>query len=126
MGQKTFANARGVAHKGSGGKSIVFPDVCLTQIGNVVVPIPYPNIAQSSDTTKGAKTVKTDGQMPMVKKAVYSKSTGDEAGNKKGLISGTTKEECEFLLYSFDVKFDGKNVCRMGDQLFHNKKNTLG
>jgi hypothetical protein len=34
--------------------------------------------------------------------------------------------ECEFMMYSFDVKFEGNNVCRMGDPLFHNKKNIMG
>ncbi|MDA7746353.1 DUF4150 domain-containing protein [Psychromonas sp.] len=126
MAQTTFVNTRGIAHKGSGGKSIVFPDVCKTRIGNSVVPIPYPNIGQSADTDKGPKSVKTDGQMPMVKGAVYTKSSGDEAGSKKGLISGTNKDECEFMMYSFDVKFEGKNACRMGDPLFHNKKNIMG
>ncbi|PKF60328.1 hypothetical protein CW745_15395 [Psychromonas sp. psych-6C06] len=126
MAQTTFANTRGIAHKGSGGKSIVFPDVCLTQIGNAVVPIPYPNIGKSADTDKGPKSVKTDGKMPMVKGAIYKKSTGDQAGNKKGIISGKIKAECEFMMYSFDVKFEGKNACRMGDPLFHNKKNIMG
>lgn len=126
MGQTTFANSRGIAHKGSGGKSIVFPDVCLTQIGNAVVPIPYPNIGVSSDTDKGAKSVKVDKKMPMVKGAKYKKSTGDQAGNRKGIVSRKIKGECEFMMYSFDVKFEGKNVCRMGDPLFHNKKNIMG
>ncbi len=126
MAQTTFANARGIAHKGSGGLSTVFPDVCKTPIGNSVVPIPYPNIGKSSDTVKGAKTVKVDGQMPMVKGAKYSTSTGDEAGSAKGVASGTTKGECEYMMYSFDIKFEGKNVCRMGDPLFHNKKNIMG
>jgi hypothetical protein len=36
------------------------------------------------------------------------------------------KGPAEFMLYSFDVKFDGKNVCRLGDMLFHNSKNTVG
>ena len=126
MAQTTFANGRGIAHKGSGGKSIVFPDVCLTQVGNAVVPIPYPNLGQSSDTTNGPKSVKVDGKMPMVKGSKYSKSTGDEAGSKKGIKSGTHKDECEFMMYSPDVKFEGKNACRMGDTLWHNKKNILG
>jgi len=126
MGQTTFSNGRGIAHKGSGGKSIVFPDVCKTPIGPSIVPIPYPNIGQSSDTSKGAKSVKVDGQMPMVKGAVYSTSTGDEAGTAKGVVSGTTKGEGEFMMYSFDVKFEGKNVCRLGDPLWHNKKNIVG
>ncbi|MDH5354100.1 MAG: DUF4150 domain-containing protein [Gammaproteobacteria bacterium] len=126
MAQSTFANSRGIVHKGSGGKSIVFPDVCLTKVGKPVVPIPYPNIGKSSDTSGGAKSVQTDGKMPMVKGAQYSKSSGDEPGNRKGIVSGTITAECEFMMYSFDVKFEGKNVCRLGDPLFHNKKNIMG
>jgi len=41
-------------------------------------------------------------------------------------VSGVFKGECEFMLYSFDVKFEGKNVCRLGDPMFHNKKNIMG
>ncbi|VAW66599.1 hypothetical protein MNBD_GAMMA09-3906 [hydrothermal vent metagenome] len=126
MAQTIFSNSRGIAHKGSGGLSVVFPDVCKTPIGPAVVPIPYPNIGKSSDTSKGPKSVKTDGKMPMVKGAKYSTSTGDEAGVYKGIISGKIKGVCEYMLYSFDVKFEGKNVCRMGDPLFHNKKNIMG
>lgn len=126
MAQATYANGRGIAHQGSGGKSVVFPDVCLTPIGNAVVPIPYPNIGQSADTVNGSKSVTVDGKMPMVKGAQYSKSSGDGAGSRKGVISGTIEEVCEFLMYSFDVKFEGKNVCRLGDPLWHNNKNIAG
>lgn len=126
MAQTTFANCRGIAHKGSGGMSTVFPDVCKTPVGPSTVPIPYPNIGFSSDTSKGPKSVKTDKKMPMVKKAVYSKSTGDEPGTLKGVVSSDVMGECEYMMYSFDVKFEGKNVCRMGDPLFHNKKNIMG
>lgn len=126
MAQTTFANARGIVHKGSGGVSIVFPDVCKTPTPSGPVPIPYPNTGVSSDTTKGPKSVKTDGEMPMVKGAQYSRSSGDEPGTAKGVISSAQMDVCEFMMYSFDVKFEGKNVCRMGDPLFHNKKNILG
>jgi len=126
MGQSTFSNGRGISHQGSGGKSIVFPDVCKTPIGPAIVPIPYPNIGLAADTSNGAKSVKTDGKMPMVKGAKYSTSSGDEPGVAKGLLSGKIKGECEFLMYSFDVKFEGRNVCRLGDPLWHNKKNILG
>jgi hypothetical protein len=126
MGQTTFANGRGIVHKGSGGQSVVFPDVCKTPVGNAIVPIPYPNLGMASDTTNGPKSVKTDGAMSMVKGAKYSKSSGDEAGVQKGVASGTHRDECEFMMYSFDVKLEGKNVCRLGDPLFHNKKNIMG
>jgi Domain of unknown function (DUF4150) len=102
--------------------SIVFPDVCKT----LAVPIPYPNLGKSSDASQGPTTVTTDGEMPMVKGAVYSQSYLDEPGKGGGVISQVNRDVCEYLLYSFDVKFEGNNVCRMGDQLWHNKKNILG
>jgi hypothetical protein len=127
MGQTTFANSRGIAHKGSGGMSTVFPDVCKTPVPVAgVIPIPYPNIGMASDTNKGPKKVTTDKKMPMVKGANYKQTSGDEAGVQKGVISSKTKGEAEFLMYSFDVKFEGKNVCRLGDPMFHNKKNIMG
>src|SRR5256885_6135301 len=108
MGQTTFANSRGIAHQGSGGMSTVFPDVCKTPAPPAPpIPIPYPNIGQASDTTSGPTTVKTDGKMPMVKGAKYSKSSGDEPGTIGGVVSNVNRGECEFMLYSFDVKFEG-------------------
>jgi len=120
----TFCNMRGIVHKGSMGMSMAFPDVCKTPAPPAgPIPIPYPNIGKSSDAVSGPTKVKTDGQMPMVKGAKYMRSMGDEAGTAGGVVSGINMGECEFLLFSFDVKFEGKNVCRMGDMLWHNKKN---
>ncbi|WDE02883.1 DUF4150 domain-containing protein [Thalassomonas viridans] len=126
MASTVYANGRGVVHKQSGGTSLVFPDVCKTPTPSGPVPIPYPNTGKASDTSSGTRKVKVDGQMAMVKGAKYSTSSGDEAGSAGGVVSGVTKGECEFMLYSFDVKFEGKNVCRLGDMLFHNKKNIMG
>jgi len=126
MGQTTFANSRGIAHKGSGGMSTVFPDVCKTPAAPSPVPIPYPNLGRSSDTSQGPTTVTTDGEMPMVKGAVYARSSGDEPGTLGGVLSNVNMGVCEYMLYSFDVKFEGNNVCRLGDPLFHNKKNIMG
>lgn len=122
-----FANSRGVVHKGSGGMSTVFPDVCKTPSPAGPIPIPYPNIGMASNTSDGPSKVKTDGQMPMVKGAKYNMTSGDEAGSAGGgVMSSSIKGEAEFMMYSFDVKFEGKNVCRLGDPLFHNKKNIMG
>ena len=122
-----FANSRGVVHKGSGGMSTVFPDVCKTPSPGGPIPIPYPNIGMASNASSGPTKVKTDGQMPMVKGAKYTMTSGDEAGSAGGgVMSNSIKGEAEFMMYSFDVKFEGKNVCRLGDPLFHNKKNIMG
>ncbi len=124
MTQTTFVNGRGIAHSGSGGMSLAFPDVCLTPI-LVPVPLPYPNLGRSADATGGPATVTVDGAMPMVKGATYARSTGDEPGVVGGVLSGRFIGPCEFMLYSFDVQFEGRNVCRLGDPMFHNARNTV-
>ena len=125
MGSSVFVNGMGTVHKGSGGKVICFPDVCKTPSPGGPIPIPYPNIGMSSDTAKGTKKVKNQGNPVMVKGSNYSTSTGDEAGSAGGVISSKTKGKCEFILFSFDVKFEGKNVSRMGDLMKQNDGNAL-
>jgi hypothetical protein len=126
MASTVLANGRGVAHQQSGGMSTVFPDVCKTPTPSGPVPLPYPNVGRAADATGGPKSVRTDGGMPMVKGATYGKTSGDEPGTAGGLLSGTNRGAAEFMNYSFDVRIEGRNVCRLGDPLFHNKKNTGG
>lgn len=126
MGSNVFANMMGIAHKESGDSSTVFPDVCKTPTPGGPVPIPYPNTAMSADLANGSTTVKIQGQSAAVKGCNYSTSTGDEAGSAGGVVSGKTKGKAEFILYSFDVKIEGKNACRNGDLMTHNDKNAMG
>jgi hypothetical protein len=121
-----FVNGRGVVHQTSGGLSTVFPDVCKTPSPAGPVPIPYPNVGKAADTSAGPASVTIDGSMPMVKDAKYALTSGDEAGGGGGVLSGVVAGEAEFSMYSFDVKFEGRNVCRLGDPLLHNKKNAMG
>jgi hypothetical protein len=115
MGVTVVVNFMTVSHKGSTGISLAFPDVCKTPTPAGPVPIPYPNIAKSGDTSSGSKTVKMDGQSIMLKGSNMMMSTGDEAGTVGGVLSGKFKGKAEFVNYSFDVKVDGKNVCRLLD-----------
>jgi len=125
MGVTVGVNMLSVVHKSSSGVTIAFPDVCKTPAPPAgPIPIPYPNIAQSSDTAKGTKKVKCDGNPVCVKDSNFKMSTGDEAGSAGGLMSSKTKGKAEFILYSFDVKFEGKNVPRAFDLMLHNDKNT--
>lgn len=118
-------NFLSVVHKSSNGVTIAFPDVCKTPSPAGPIPIPYPNIAKSSDTDKGTKKVKCDGQSTCVKDSNFKMSTGDEAGSAGGgVASNKIKGKAEFILFSFDVKFEGKNVARAFDLMLHNDKNT--
>jgi len=119
------ANSLSVVHKSSNGVTIAFPDVCKTPTPGGPVPIPYPNIAMSSDAAKTTKKVKCDGEGVCVKDSNFKTSTGDEAGSAGGgVASSKTKGKAEFVNFSFDVKFEGKNVARAFDLMLHNDKNT--
>lgn len=117
-------NKLSVVHKDSGGVTSAFPDVCKTPTPGGPVPIPYPNIATSSDTSKGTKTIKCDGNPVCVSDSNFMVSTGDEPGSLLGVASNKVKGKAEFVNFSFDVKFEGKNVERAFDLMLHNDKNT--
>ena len=118
-------NNLSVVHASSNGISTAFPDVCKTPSPAGPVPIPYPNIAQSSDTASGTSSVKCDGNPTCVKDSNFKMSTGDEAGSAGGgVASNKIKGKAEFVNVSFDVKFEGKGVARALDPMLHNDKNT--
>ncbi|NAX23277.1 PAAR-like domain-containing protein, partial [Vibrio sp. V39_P1S14PM300] len=121
------ANGLSVVHKGSGGEANAsVPDVCLTKVGKPVVPIPYGNNAKSSDLADGSATVVADGGNSIaLKGSKFSKSTGDAAGDKKGVASGTIEAEAEFVTASSNVLIEGKGVARHSDQMTMNKANTM-
>ena len=119
-------NGLTLCHKGSMGISIAtIPDVCKTPSPAGPIPLPYPNIAMSSDLVKGTTSVKGDGQMCAKYGSEFMRSTGDEPGTAGGILSSTFIREASWLTFSFDVKFEGKGACRLTDKMFHNHKNTV-
>ncbi len=115
-------NKMTAVHKQTNGTVSFFPDACLTpQPSGPPVPIPYPNMAMSSDADKGAKAVEADGQPLLLMGSVFSKSTGDEAGSNGGVVSGCTQGAAIFIGCSFDVIIEGKGAARFGDQMLGNK-----
>jgi uncharacterized protein DUF4150 len=118
-------NKLSIVNEDSNGTSIAFPDVCKTPSPGGPIPIPYPNIARSSDTAKGTKKVKADGKPICTKESNFSTSTGDEAGTAGGgVASSKTKGKAEFVNFSFDVQLEGNNAVRSFDLMLHNDKNT--
>lgn len=115
-------NMRTVVHATSNGIATAFPDVCLTPSPVGPVPIPYPNVAMSSDTTQGSVQVKMDGNPIMLQGSVFATSTGDEAGTAGGgVASGMIKGKAQFVMFSFDVMVEGKSVPRQLDPMVQNQ-----
>jgi uncharacterized Zn-binding protein involved in type VI secretion len=129
MGLTVYAENMGFFHKGSGGKGIAPGDVCMTPPPPPAgpIPVPYVNIAQASDLTKGSKTVKIDGEPTALEDvSEVSTSSGNEPGSQppKGVVTATNKGKASFTLWSFTVKVEGKGVCRHGDPMFQNEMST--
>lgn len=125
-----FANGRSITHAGDGGTiSAVAPDVCKTPSPGGPVPVPYPNIARSSDLTDGTKHVTIEGNSVAIEDAKLTTSTGDEAGTAGGgVVSAKTKGKMSWSSASPDVCFEGKGVIRFMEPTLHNgnSNNTFG
>jgi hypothetical protein len=122
---KVNGTSNSLVHKMSTGVSVAtIPDVCKTPTPGGPVPIPYPNIAQSITLSGGTTTVKGDRMMAANKGSKFALSNGDNAGVAGGVKSSTFMKEATWILYSFDVKVDGKNAARFTDKMFHNAENA--
>ncbi len=119
-------NGLSLCHKASGGVvRNTLPDVCKTPPANNA-PLPYPNVAFSSDLAKGTTTVKADGgQMCAIRGSEFSKSIGDEPGSGGGVKSGTHLHRATWLSWSPDVMMQGKPACRLSDKMLLNNGNTV-
>jgi len=116
-------NGLSLCHKGSGGvTTTTVPDVCKSPS----VPVPYTNIAFSSDLIDGTTTIFADGgNMCANYGSQFFKSIGDEPGVGGGVISSTFMKEATWITYSFDVKMEGKGTCRLTDKMFQNHMNAV-
>ncbi len=122
---KVNGTMNSLVHKMSSGMSAAtIPDVCKTPTPGGPVPIPYPNIAQSITLANGTTTVKGDKVTAAKKGSKFALSNGDQAGTIGGVKSNVFMKEATWILYSFDVKVNGKNACRFTDKMFHNSENA--
>ncbi len=124
MGCTVFAENMGLFHRGSGGKGIAPGDVCLTPPPppGGPVPVPYVNMLQASDLTKGSKTVIVDGEPTALEDASeVSTSSGNEAGTQGGgVVTHKTKGKGSFKSWCHSVKIEGKGVACHGHTMAQN------
>lgn len=116
------ANGRAIAHKGDGQTNTAAPpDACKTPTPGGPVPIPYVNVAMSSDLANGTTSVKIEGHSVAKADSNLSTSSGDEPGTAGGgLMSSKTKGKLTWGSHSSDVLFEGKGVVRFMDVAQHN------
>src|SRR5262249_53545347 len=86
------------------------PDTCKTPAPPAPspVPIPYPNIGMLNQADKTSPKVKFVGKEAVTKKSEIPRSSGDEAGVAKGLMSNTNMDKVVFKSGSGKVKVEGQ------------------
>ena len=95
------------------GKDLGFPDVCVTPIGPVPTPIPYPNIAESVTTAPAAYNVLIDC-MPVINTlSVGLVSEGDDTGIGLGAVSHMISGQTCYEVGCFTIFVDGMPAQRM-------------
>jgi len=106
------------------------PDICNTPTPAGPVPLPYPNIAETSMADPGGLVpeVLVMGMPAMNRMSKITMSNGDEAGTAGGVICGRIDGEVTFLNGSVSVMVAGKPAVRVTCLTGHNgaPQNTVG
>jgi hypothetical protein len=104
----------------------IYPDVCLTPVGGVMVAIPYTIYAYQSDDANTAATVRQTSLRSHTSASIITHCYGDEAGTGGGVTLGTHNSICEPKTWSPTVRFEGHGAVRHQDEWWMNKRNTIG
>lgn len=102
------------------------PSINKTQIGNVVVPIPYPVQQSLAKAKKVSRNVRFNRDQAFTSASHTRKVTGDAPGRLKGIISNTTSAQAAPKQHSHNIRINKKWLVRCGDRFTMNKNNTQG
>ncbi|MCA9609032.1 MAG: DUF4150 domain-containing protein [Myxococcales bacterium] len=108
-----------------GGQCFAFPDVCKTPAPPApFVPIPYPNIGMCTQASDTASKVKISNKEVVTKKSTISRTSGDEAGTLKGLVSSTNMDKAAYSMGVSKVKVQGNDIVNQLKPSKHNGSNA--
>ena len=106
------------------------PNICKTPAGGTPVAIPYPNVANIIDAQADAGNPAAKRKQAAIKKATGSSSAtagaikmlnGNETGVSIGIISSSVMGKAQWIMYSSDVKFEGKKAVIVGNPSIANR-----
>lgn len=108
-----------------GGNCVGFPDVCKVPAPPApFVPAPFPNMAQCSSASGTSDKVVIVNKPSIHTSSEISRSSGDEAGTLKGMMSQTNMDKAVFKMGSTAVKVEGKALCTVLKPTAHNGSNA--
>jgi hypothetical protein len=95
------------------GMDMAFPDVCLTPVGPVPAPVPYPNMAMSAVTAPMAFNVLVEctPALNMISKGLVS--LGDQPGVLLGVVSHLEAGQTTYNVGCFTIMVGGAPAQRL-------------
>jgi hypothetical protein len=104
---------------------MAFPDVCKVPAPPApFVPVPFPNVGQVQTASKTSSKVKICGKETLTKGSEIGRSSGDEAGTLKGMVSMTNMDKVQYRNASSKVKAQGDAVVTVLKNTAHNGMNA--
>jgi hypothetical protein len=92
---------------------LAFPDVCLTPVGPVPVPTPYPNMAMSAATAPMVVNVLTECTPSINMASMGLVSLGDQPGVLLGLISHLEAGQTSYMVGCATIMVGGAPAQRL-------------
>lgn len=95
------------------GMDLGFPDVCITPMGIVPVPLPWPDEAETITTAPAAYNVLIDCMPVLNTLSIGLVSLGDDAGILLGVVSHMISGEVIYEVGCFTIFVDGLPAQRL-------------
>lgn len=97
------------------------PDVCLTPMGDKLVPVPYPVTHRMDQSRQVSPNVYLRGKPAFLHNESYVDNlTGDEPGTGGGVVSGVNMKISHSIDHSATVYINGQPMVRTGDTVWMN------
>lgn len=115
------------ASTNGGGQAMAMPDVCQVPAPpGPPVPTPFPNIAMlnQADGSTCSDRVRIGGRKTCTVQTEVSRTSGDEAGTAKGVMSGTQMDKAVFRAGVSSVKVEGHDIVTHLKPTAHNGSNA--
>jgi hypothetical protein len=115
------------ASTNGGGMCNSFPDVCKVPAPPAPpIPTPFPNIAQCTQAkgSTASQKVKIANKKTFTKKTEISRTSGDEPGTLKGMISSTVSDVCVRAASYASVLVEGIEIVTSQKPTKHNGSNA--
>ena len=111
-----------------GGKCAAFPDVCKVPAPAPpgFVPTPFPNVGNVATADKTTNKVFITNKSVVVEGSEIPRSSGDEPGTLKGMVSATSMGKVTYKTHVGKVKFEGKSSITVTASTSQNGGNSVG